>query len=237
MLYTGLEVIGMALDHSLIKDIPLFAGIKEDEFGALLGCVGAQEKKYAKGEFISLAGDEIHTIGVVLEGRVYILKEDVFGNKAILNDLEAGAAFGESFICGGSYALTVSIQAAEDCRVLFMSFDRVMHTCPSACQFHNTLITNMVVMIAHKNIKLIEKLEITTKHSLREKVLAYLSQLVQEQGTANVVSPMGRVDLADFLGVDRSALTRELNRMREDGLIEFDRNSYVVLGIAEKTAR
>lgn len=221
----------MSFDYAMIKDIPLFEGIREDEFGALLGCVGAQEKPFTKGEFISLTGDEIHSIGVVLEGRVYILKEDVFGNKAILNDLEPGAVFGESFICGGSHALTVSIQAAEDCRVLFLSFERVMHTCPSACQFHNTLITNMVVMIARKNIKLIEKLEITTKHSLREKVLAYLSQLVQDQGTATVMSPMGRVDLADFLGVDRSALTRELNRMRDDGLLDFERSSYTLHGI------
>lgn len=221
----------MLMHYDLLKDTLLFDGIAKNEFDALLKCMGARDKRFARGTFISFSGDEIHSIGVVLEGRVLILKEDVFGNKVILNDFGVGAVFGESFICGGRYALTVSIQAAEACRVLFLSFDKVMHTCPSACKFHNTLIKNMVVMIARKNIKLIEKLEVTTKHSLREKVLAYLSQLAQEQGSAKVTSPLGRGDLADFLGVDRSALTRELNRMRDAGLLDFDRTTYTLRGV------
>lgn len=218
-------------NRRLLAGLPLFAGIRPDELDALLDCVGAEEKSYAKGDFISLLGDEIRSIGVVLAGQVLILKEDVFGNRAILNDLGPGGIFGESFICGGQYALTVSIQAAQAARVLFISFDRVMQTCPSACGFHSTLLKNMVSMIAQKNIRLVEKLEVTTKHSLREKVLAYLSQLAQQQGSATVASPLGRTDLADFLGADRSALTRELNRMQAEGLVEYDKNTYRLPGV------
>ena len=215
--------------ETLIKS-PLFDGISLQNYNALLNCIGGKTKQYAKGEFISLSGDSINCIGVVMSGRVYILKEDIFGNRAILNDTGRGAIFGESFICSGSYSLTVSIQAAEKSEILFLPFDRVIQSCSSACLFHQALIKNMLVMIAKKNIKLIEKLEITTKHSLREKILAYLSQLAQEQDSTTVTSRLGRMDLADFLGADRSALTRELNRMRDDGLLDYERNTYRLYG-------
>lgn len=219
----------MQVDISLLQTIPLFEGIESHRFGSLFACVGARRENFEKGEFVSLNGDELNSIGVVLSGRIQILKEDVFGNRAILNSLGEGDAFGESFVCGGSYTLTVSILAVENTSVLFMPFDHIMHICPSACDFHNTLIKNMVKMIARKNINLLEKLEVSTKRTLREKILTYLSQLAQERNTAVVTSPLGRVDLADFLGADRSALTRELNKMRDDGLIEFDKNTYKLL--------
>lgn len=219
----------MQVDNKLLQQVPLFRGIPPEEFGSLIGCVGAKRENHAKDAFISLAGDSAKNIGIVLSGGVQIIKEDVFGNRAILNGLGPGDVFGESFVCGGQYALTVSVQATEDCSVLFLPFDRVMTICPSACGFHNTLVRNMVTMVARKNIKLLERLEVATKHTLREKMLTYLSQLSQEQSSATVTSPLGRVDLADYLGVDRSALTRELNRMRDDGLIAFTKNTYTLI--------
>lgn len=216
--------------HLLAKN-PLFAGIAPNNLKALLQCVGANSKVYAKDEFISLSGDNIEAIGVVLAGQVRILKEDVFGNQAILNTLPAGAIFGESFICGGAFSLTVSIQAVQASTILFLSFNRVMQACSNACQFHNTLIKNMVTILAQKNIALMEKLEITTKHSLREKILSYLSQLVQQQGGNVVTSPLGRTDLANFFGANRSALTRELNRMQQENLLLYSKNTYTLLGL------
>ncbi|WP_333791578.1 Crp/Fnr family transcriptional regulator [Muricomes intestini] len=163
-----------------------------------------------------------------LSGRVQIMKEDVLGNRVILNDLGPGDVFGESFVCGGNFSLTVSVQAVENSSILLCPLEHIMHICPSACEFHNTLVRNMVVMVSQHNIKLLEQLEITTKHSLREKILAYLAQLAQEQNSAIVTSPLGRVDLADFLGADRSSLTRELKRMQEENLIQFNKNTYTL---------
>lgn len=217
--------------YKLMRNSPLFSNISPDDYPALLGCVQAKTAQYHKDEFISLSGDAVNHIGMVLQGGVLVLKEDVFGNRAILNNLGPGAIFGESFLCGGNDALTVSVQAAETAEVLFLSFDKVMQSCSNACAFHSILLKNMVVMIAQKNVRLVEKLEVTTKHSLREKILAYLSQLAQQQQTATVQAPLGRVDLADFMGVDRSALTRELNRMRQQGLLEYERNTYRLLGL------
>lgn len=219
----------MQVDATLLQSISLFRGLGAEELGALFACVGARRESYERGDFIFMGGDETHAIGIVLTGRVQVIKEDVFGNRTILNDLGPKTVFGESFVCGGNYTLSVSVQAIEASDILFLPFEHVMHICPSACGFHNALILNMVEMIAQKNMKLVEKLEVTTKHSLREKVLTYLSQLAQEQGSMTVTSPLGRVDLADFLGADRSALTRELNRMRDSGLIAFEKNTYTIL--------
>lgn len=207
----------------------LFEGIDFKNYGALFACIGGKTAGYVKGAFVSLAGDTLREIGVVLAGRVQIVKEDIFGNRAILNDMGPGAVFGEAFICGGGQPSTVTVLAAERAEILFLPFDRVMQTCPSACGFHTALIKNMVVMLARKNQALVQKLEVTTKHSLREKILTYLSQLAQAQDSRTVTAPLGRTDLADFLGADRSALTRELNRMREDGLLVYEKNRYTLL--------
>ena len=213
----------------MLQGVPLFKGIKAEEFGSLFGCIGARKESYKKGDYIFFNGNATGSIGIVLSGRVLIVKEDIFGNCAILSNLGSKAVFGEAFVCGGRYTLTVSVQAADASDILFLPFDRVMHICPSACNFHNAMIMNMVEMLALKNIKLVEKLEVTTKHSLREKILTYLSQLAQESSSTTVASPLGRVELADFLGVDRSALTREMNRMRDDGLIAFEKNTFTLL--------
>lgn len=217
-----------AQERQNLQNVPLFRGLNAEDFGPLLSCVGARKKSYEKGGFIFLNGGMTDSIGIVLAGRVQIITEDIFGNRAIINDLEPPGVFGESFVCGGSYVLTVSVQAARDSEVLFLPFERIMRICHNACGFHNILMKNMVEMIARKNLQLMEKLEVATKRSLREKILTYLSQLAQQQGAVTVTSPLGRVDLADFLGADRSALTRELNRMKDAGLIAFDKNTYTL---------
>ncbi len=221
----------MQINPYILEKSMLFSGIAANNFNAVLGCVGARIQTFAKGEYISLSSGQLRAIGLVLKGRVLLLKEDVYGNRNILNTLEIGEVFGESFVCGGAYTLTISIQAAEETEVLFLSFDRVMHVCPNACEFHNQLITNMVTMIARKNLSLLEKLEVTTRHSLREKILAYLSQLAQRQGNTTVTSPMGRMELADFLGVNRSALTRELGNMQDEEIIQYEKNTYTLIGV------
>lgn len=220
-----------SINPYFLEKFLLFSGINASDFASVLSCVGARQKNYGKNEYISLAEEELRAIGLILKGRVRIVKEDIYGNRNIVTILEAGEAFGESFVCGGAFNLSVSIQAARETEVLFLSFDRVMHTCPHSCEFHNRLITNMVAMIARKNMELMEKLEITTRHSLREKVRTYLSQLAQKQGDSTVTSPLGRMELADFLGVHRSALTRELNAMQKDNLIQFKKDTYTLNGL------
>lgn len=208
---------------------PLFAGIRPEDMDAMLGCIGHHVKHYEKGEIIAFEAETIHHVGVVLRGSVDMLKEDVWGNRTLLLRAYASDVFGETFACGEDSLSVVTFAAAEETEVLFLSFCRVMHTCTHACQFHQTLIENMVRIIARKNRELMRKIEVVSKKTLREKILAYLSIQAQNQGCRQFEVPLGRVEWAEYLCADRSALTRELAKMQAEGLIEFHRNTFKIL--------
>ena len=137
--------------------------------------------------------------------------------------------FGESFACGDDTLSVVTFVASENSEIMFLPFKKVMHTCSHACVFHHQLIENMVRIIANKNRDLIRKIEVVSKKTLREKILAYLSIQAQANGTRYFEIPLGRLELADYLCADRSALTRELAKMRDDGLIDYDKNCFRIL--------
>ncbi len=216
----------MLKEVAKIKDSRLFENIKETELPAMLNCLGAVTREFQKSEFIFIEGSELKQIGVVIEGTVHMVKEDVWGEKTILTSMESGEIFGESFVCGEYDSSSVSFQAATDCKILCLSFHRVLCSCSKSCVYHHKLIENMVTLIAHKNVKLMNKMEILSKKSIRERVLTWLSQQVQLNGSEKFESPLGRIELADYLCVDRSALTRELSRMKADGLLNYDKNTF-----------
>ena len=208
---------------------PLFAGIDAADFEGMLGCIGYHVKTYQKGEIIALEEENINHVGVVMDGAVDMIKEDVWGNRTMLLRSYPEDIFGETFACGEDSLAVVSFVASRDSKVLFLSFCRVMHTCTHACVFHQTLIENMVRIIARKNRELMRKVEVVSKKSLREKVLAYLSIQSQAQGKKQFEIPLGRVEWAEYLCADRSALTRELAKMKEEGLIDYHRNLFEIL--------
>ena len=208
---------------------PLFLGIRPEDMEGMLGCIGYYVREYQKGEIISFEAETIHHVGVVLSGSVDMIKEDVWGNRTMLLRSYTEDVFGETFACGEDSMSVVTFVAAEDSKVMFLSFCRVMHTCTHACVFHQTLIENMVRIIARKNLELMRKIEVVSKKTLREKILAYLSIQSQSQGSNRFEIPLGRVEWAEYLCADRSALTRELAKMKEEGLIEFQRNTFEIL--------
>lgn len=218
----------MLKELETIRTSPLFENIQEPDFSAMLSCLGAAVREYNKSEFVFLEGAELKQIGVVIEGAVHMVKEDVWGEKTILAVMTTGEIFGESFACGDYGSSIVSFQAAADCKILCLSFHRVLCVCSKACAYHNRLVENMVMLIARKNVKLMEKMEVLSKKSIRERILTWLSQQVQLYGSETFRSPLGRLDLADYLCVDRSALTRELSRMKADGLLNYDKNTFVL---------
>lgn len=211
------------------SDSQLFAGIRREDMAGMLGCIGYHVRSYPKGEIIAFEAEIINHVGVVLKGNVDMLKEDLWGNRTMLVRMGKDEVFGETFACGEDALSMVTFAAAEDAQVLFLSFSRVMHTCTHACAFHQTLIENMVRIIARKNRELMRKVEVVSKRSLREKILAYLSIQAQQQNAKTFVVPLGRVELAEYLCADRSALTRELAKMREEGVIDFHRNTFKIL--------
>ena len=217
--------------EAAVKNIrsPLFAGIGLEDMEGMLGCIGYHVREYAKGQVIAFEEETINHVGVVMDGAVDMVKEDVWGNRTILLRSYREDIFGETFACGEDSLSVVTFVAAQDCKVLFLSFCRVMHTCTHACVFHQTLIENMVRIIARKNRELMRKIEVVSKKSLREKILAYLSIQSQSQGKKQFEIPLGRVEWAEYLCADRSALTRELAKMKEEGLISYHRNQFEIL--------
>lgn len=217
--------------EAAVKNVrsPLFAGIGPEDMEGMLGCIGYHVREFQKGEMISFEEENINHVGVVMDGAVDMIKEDVWGNRTMLLRSYRSDIFGETFACGEDSLAVVSFVASRDSKVLFLSFCRVMHTCSHACVFHQTLIENMVRIIARKNRELMRKVEVVSKKSLREKILAYLSIQAQSQGKKRFEIPLGRVEWAEYLCADRSALTRELAKMKEEGLIDYQRNLFEIL--------
>ncbi len=215
--------------YDQIKDMAVFAKIQKNDLRPMLACVGGYAKSFDKGSHPSLTDEPTPSVGVVLSGSVQMLKEDVWGGKSILAVSHTGDLFGESFVCAGENTLRVSFFAPEDTEVLYLPFQRVMHSCSNACQFHHQLIENMMTMVAVKNIKLMEKLEITSKKTLRERILTYLSAQAQAQDKKYITISMNRNELADYLCADRSALSRELSNMKKEGILDYDRNTFTLL--------
>ena len=214
--------------NDIIQEVhsPLFDGINPEDRRAMLGCIGYHIGTFQKGDIVAFEEENIKHIGILLSGAVDMVKEDLWGNKTMLVRMGKDELFGETFACGSDNQSVVTFLVSEDAKILFMPFDRVMHSCTMACQFHHRLIENMVHIIANKNRDLMRKVEVVSKRTIREKLLAYLSIQAQVQESRYFEIPLGRVELAEYLCVDRSALTRELVKMKDDGLIDYDRNCF-----------
>lgn len=211
---------------SQIQSFPLFSGIAPQELDTMLTCLGSCIRDYRRGEMIILLNESVKYIGIIITGTVHMVKEDVWGNKTILALMGNGEIFGETFSCGSLTTSSVAFSAASHCTVLFLPFYRVLHSCNLTCVFHHRLIENMVQMIAGKNAQLMEKIEIISRKSLREKILTYLSIQSQRQNSEYFEIPLGRSELAEYLCADRCALTRELASMKADGLLDYERNTF-----------
>ena len=215
----------------ILKEVhsPLFDGISLEERKTMLGCIGYHIGTFRKGDIVAFEEENIKHIGIIVSGAVDMIKEDLWGNKTMLVRMKKDELFGETFACGSDNLSVVTFLVYEDARVLFMPFDRVMHSCTMACRFHHRLIENMVSVIARKNRDLMQKVEVISKHTIRERLLAYLSIQAQIQKSRYFEIPFGRVELAEYLCVDRSALTRELAKMKDDGIIDYDKNCFRIL--------
>ena len=215
--------------EKLVAECPLFRQIDPKDLAAMLKCLSARVLTAQRGEFIETTSGGKPLMGVVLEGSVEMISEDYFGKKSILTLLTVGNLFGETYSCLQARNRTVAFQVREDSRVLILDYDRILHACKLVCRFHHRMIENMVELIAEKNLELIEKLEVTSRTSIREKLLTYLTREAERTGSLTFTIPMGRTELAEYLCTDRSAMTRELSRLRDEGIIAFDKRTFTLL--------
>lgn len=209
--------------------VSLFDGIDDNDMEALLSCLSGRRVQFEDGELILMAGDRADHVGLVLSGSVLVASDDFWGNRTILAHVERGGLFGEAFSFARVDCLPVSVTAAGKTEVLFIDCDKIITVCPSACQFHNRLIRNMLKILAEKNMVLTQKIGHMGKRTTREKILSYLSEEARKAGGDSFAIPLNRQEMADYLAVDRSALSKELGRLREEGRIDFHKNRFRLL--------
>ena len=213
----------------VLQKTKMFAGVKDEDISAVLSCLGARLYHYKKGEYVLRQGEHLSDITVLLEGSLHIQKDDYWGNRSILGQITAGEMFGEAYAAPDSDALQNDVVAVEDSAVIFFDVKRILTTCPSACRFHAAVVQNLFFAISEKNRKLVQKLRHMSKRTTREKLISYLSEEAKRQNRAYFTIPFNRQQLADFLSIDRSAMSNELCKMRDEGLIEFKRNEFRLL--------
>lgn len=211
---------------SVLKRTKMFAGVREEEIALILSCLDARLYTYKKGEYILRQGGHLSDITILVEGNLHIQKDDYWGKRSILGQIAAGEIFGEAYVAPESSALLHDVVAVEDSAVIFFDVKRILTTCSSACRFHTMVVQNLFFAISEKNRKLVQKLGHMSKRSIREKLISYLSEEAKKQNSSSFTIPFNRQQLADFLSVDRSAMSNELCKMRDEGLLEFEKNCF-----------
>ena len=213
-------------DLKILENSRLFAGIRVDEIQPMLSCLQAVERKYPRGAYIFHTGEEVRALALLVRGTAHIQKEDFWGNRSLLASLAAGDIFAEAYATPGSGAMRSDVVAVESCTVLLMDVERVLSRCTNSCAFHARLTENLFALLAEKNRILARKADYLAQRTTRQRLLAYLSEQAQRAGSAEFTIPFNRQQLADFLSVERSAMSAELSRMQAEGLLETERSHF-----------
>lgn len=213
----------------ILKRTQLFSGVGEEEIVAMLNCLQAKLCTYKKGEYVLRQGEHLDKILVLVGGKLHIQRDDYWGNRSIINMVSIGEMFGEAYVAPESGTLMNDVLAVEDSAVIFFDVKRIITVCSAACRFHSMVVQNLFFAISDKNRKLVQKLTFMTKRTTREKLIAYLSEESKRQNSSEFSIPFNRQQLADYLSVDRSAMSNELCKMRDEGLIEFEKNYFKLM--------
>ncbi len=207
---------------------PLFAGTSNDEILAMLGCLDARRKRIVKNAYILRAGDTTHDIGLLLEGRLLVLQEDVWGHRNIMGQVQPGGLFAETFAASPDAPLAASVVAQEDGAILLLDLRRVLKVCTSACLHHTRIVNNLITSMAERLRAFSDKITHMSRRTTREKLLSYLSAEAQRQRTMRFEIPFNRQQLADFLCVERAAMSVELSRLQKEGVLKTDKNAFTL---------
>ena len=216
------------MNIKFLSDTMLFRGLREEEIVSVLACLNAKTQCFNKGGVICRAGESISSMGLVLSGSVNIVVNYYWGSSNIFSHVGPGELFAESYAALPGQELLVDVAAAEPVEVLFLPFLRLTETCSASCPFHRRTIHNLLQIMARKNLNLSARMIHTASRSIRSRLLSYFSEQVIQNGSNQFTIPFSRQQLADYLGVDRSALSNELSKMRKDGLISYRKNQFIL---------
>ena len=211
-----------------LGNTPLFRGMTVPDIEEMLCCLRAAERTYKKGAVILPEGMPTEQLGVVLSGRVIIEMGDVWGNNSVLSSIGPGGVFAEAYACVPGDPLMVNVTAAEDTRALLLNIRRVLEPCANVCPRHVRLVRNLLTLCSEKNLQLSRRVLHTGPKSIRKRLLSYFSECIKRTGSYSFDIPYNRQQLADYLSVERSALSNELSLMWRDGLIRYEKNHLAV---------
>lgn len=212
---------------SFISKTALFRGCSEEDILQMSRHLDFRTDKFRKEDIVFSTGSIVTDIGLVLSGSVRIEHTDLWGNKSILGITPAGGVFAESYACIPNEPMMVDAAANEDCEILFISVPKLFTPCP-VYESQSMLIQNLVIISAEKNLQLSRRSLHTSPKTIRGRLFSYFSQQVSAQGSNKIIIPFDRQQLADYLNVERSALSKELGKMKNDGLIEYNKNTFLI---------
>jgi CRP-like cAMP-binding protein len=204
----------------ILLNCPLFRGLETSDFQPTMECFDGKIIKVSANSPIFLAGEPAKSVGVLLSGAAQIIKEDYYGNRSIIGALEPSELFAEVFACAKLPTLPVSVVAQKDSAVLLLNLGKLLTLCGQNCHFHNLLIRNLLQVMAQKNLALSQKIEYMSQKTTRDKVTAYLLEQAKLKKSSEFVIPFDRQALADYLGVDRSAMSAEISRLKKEGQLD-----------------
>jgi len=214
--------------YETLKTVGLFSGVGAGALGEMLACLGAETRQVARGNIVLLAGDKPRFVGVVLSGRLHVVRDDYDGNRSLVSAVMPGEIFAEALCCADVAESPVTVVADVDSVIMLVRFSRILQQCPNSCDHHTQLIGNMLRLVAKKTLLLQSRMDIIAMKSIRAKALRYLESFAPVPGR-DIVIPFNREELAEFLCVERSALSHELSKMKRDGLIEYNKNRFRLL--------
>lgn len=220
----------------LLSTIPLFAGVEKDDITKMLDCLNAIKKNYKRSEYIKHEGDDIEYLGIILEGSIQIFKYDYDGNRNIISTFNKGDMFAEAFICANMPKIPVNIIAINDCTILYIHKDHFLnpnHNCP----FHTLLTRNLLRIVSMKNLHLNQKLDYLSRKTTKDKLIAYLLDQSRINNSTEFTIPYDRQGLADYLGVERSAMALVISSLVKEGLIQTKRSYFKLLKLSSMNSR
>ncbi len=214
------------MDFLSLSKTALFKGTSAQEVERMLECLGARKSHFEKEEMIYHIGDTAMAVGIVLDGSVLIENDDIWGNRSVLDRVEPGQVFAETYACLPGEKLMVNVIAAEPTDVLFINVGKMLQVCSNSCSHHNKLVRNLLSISAQKNLNLSRRILHTSSKLIRGRLLSYLSYQAMKNESQEFTIPFNRQQLADYLSVDRSAMSNELGKMQRERLIRVDKNRF-----------
>lgn len=216
------------MDYHFLSKTALFMGCSEKEIEHMMICLKHDLKKYKKGQYIFRCGQLVNNVCLVLSGSVQVENVDMLGNKSILGISEAGDIFAESYACIPNQPMLVDAIAREATQLLLIDVPALFSE-SNSCGHGAKLIQNLLRISSRKNLSLSMRIFHSAPKTIRARLFSYFSEQISVQGSQNIKIPLDRQQLADYLGVDRTALSKELGKMRDEGLLTFHKNEFHIL--------